>query len=108
MIESVGKASICKKLLPQLDFKAVQRTCFTQVKFTEDGKEVKVFVEDDEKLDPKPLHLRPGDTCEINHTTTINGSTQIEKDHPFPIKLTYFGEDYYLRQTKNNKLILTK
>jgi len=52
---------------------------------------------------------RPGDTFRSSHTMNIKGHKRIEKDSPiFPIEFEYAGETYYLRATKNDKLILTK
>jgi len=51
----------------------------------------------------------PGDFCRIAHNITISCDSQVKKDSPiFPIELEYAGETYYLRATKNDKLILTK
>lgn len=54
------------------------------------------------------IRLAEGDTLNLDHTFNIEGKATVEDDHPFPIKLEFKGQTYFLKRTKADKLILTK
>ncbi|MBA3031020.1 MAG: hemin uptake protein HemP [Desulfobacteraceae bacterium] len=62
----------------------------------------------DGKKETKSLTLMEGDTLHLNHVFHVEAETEVRDDHPFPIKLEFKGQTYFLKRTKADKLILTK
>jgi hypothetical protein len=69
---------------------------------------IKIEDADGGKEEIKTVKLFPGDTLNLVHTFTLKGELSVKDNHPFPIKLDFKGQTYYLKKTKADKLILTK
>ena len=62
----------------------------------------------DGEEETKPMALMEGDTLHLNHVFHVEAETKVRDDHPFPIKLEFKNQTYFLKRTKADKLILTK
>ena len=60
------------------------------------------------KKETKALTLIEGDTLHLSHLCHVEAETKVRDDHPFPIKLEFKNQTYFLKRTKADKLILTK
>ncbi|MBU4317087.1 MAG: hemin uptake protein HemP [Proteobacteria bacterium] len=67
-----------------------------------------VTTREDEKGQVKSYMMQPGDTFSLKHIFTINSVERVDDKHPFPIKIEFKGQTYFLKKTKADKLILTK
>ena len=74
-----------------------------KVEWSDDGENVFVEVRGN-----SVKTMKPGDSCHVSHDVKIDLAENLVSKEIFPIKLTFNNEEYYLRVTKSNKLILTK
>ena len=71
-------------------------------------KEILVIINKGDAKEMKAIWLMEGDTLNLDHTFHIDAEVTVKENHPFPIKLEFKGQTYFLKRTKADKLILTK